>query len=318
MNKNSKKNAKWFRVVRSLSFILVVLLLITGATYAWMKREWKPTITQNNIQIAAGSSLAFVFQDQEIEEVTLNTLFGVEEYEFKSVSNISGKSTDFFTLDYGTKGIGYETYKKISLEDIDGGNLATDLQYTELGKKYGYIEMTFKVISPSGENNDKAVYITKDSKIAPSRDTEDCIKAAKAIRLSVTVHDAQSGINADTKIFSSESVQHKATTNAFDNDSGKYVADGKQYYKFDSNNRPIVDQPNADYIMTVEGTKTFNDFGSDSPLFYLKAGETKTLTVRIWLEGEDVNCNDTIAGGELDLLLQFAARNATAEEIAAK
>ena len=53
---------------------------------------------------------------------------------------------------------------------------------------------------------------------------------------------------------------------------------------------------------------TFEMLG-EKPLFVLKQGTTRAITVRIWLEGEDPNCEDEIAGSALDLLVKFSAQD---------
>jgi hypothetical protein len=53
---------------------------------------------------------------------------------------------------------------------------------------------------------------------------------------------------------------------------------------------------------------TFSSFETE-PLFILEKGTQRTVTVRIWLEGEDENCTNDIADSALDLLLQFSAED---------
>jgi 16S rRNA (uracil1498-N3)-methyltransferase len=62
------------------------------------------------------------------------------------------------------------------------------------------------------------------------------------------------------------------------------------------------------YLPRLNELKKFSDFATD-PLFVLEKNSNRTVTVRIWLEGEDENCTDSIADSALDLLLQFSAKD---------
>ena len=53
-------------------------------------------------------------------------------------------------------------------------------------------------------------------------------------------------------------------------------------------------------------------FRSDECLFEIDPRSAISVTVCIWLEGEDPMCNDLISDDQINLLLQFAAR--TVEE----
>ena len=175
--------------------------------------------------------------------------------------------------------------------------------------------MTFNVISPSGEQGIKKIYITDESKIVPSDPTdENAVKAVKAIRLSVTVH-GKDGEPDETKIFASEEMlYHTAVSNEWEDGKG-FVASGEYInemtpegiYKTDGDGNPVRDE---ELLGNLE-IHTFAEF-EETPLFTLGSDETKTLTVRIWLEGADEeNCYDDVAGSELDLLLQFSAKTIT-------
>ena len=58
---NAKQKINWIRVLRPIALALALLFLLSYATYAWLKRDWKPKIHQENIKIVAGSSLTFIF-----------------------------------------------------------------------------------------------------------------------------------------------------------------------------------------------------------------------------------------------------------------
>ena len=121
---NAKQKIRWIRVLRPVALALALVFLLSCATYAWLKRDWKPKIHQENVKIVAGSSLTFIYGEDEIDDISVNELLGEKNFVFKSISNSTGKSEDFFALDYSSQGPYYDTFKKISLLELDEDRLA--------------------------------------------------------------------------------------------------------------------------------------------------------------------------------------------------
>ena len=321
MNNNEKKKINWIRTVRLLALALVLIFLLSYATYAWMKRDWTPTVHQENVKIVAGSSLTFIYGEDEINDIAVNTLLDMENFVFKSVSNCSGQSDDFFALDYSTQGQYYDTFKKISVSDLSAEQQVLTTKYTELGKKYGYVELTFHIASATeGEVYDKEIYLDGSYINGVVVDGDNATtnlnaKAAKAVRISVTIHGNDT-VADNTVIFAKEANSHTGITNQHVDGYG-YVAHGASRY-----DRTVTPPKLADEVVfevnaasqteklkvTTTGIKTFDDFSTD-PLFVLEKGTKRAVTVRIWLEGEDENCEDEIAGSALDLLMKFSAKD---------
>ena len=318
---NAQKKINWMRVLRPTALALVLLFLLSYATYAWMKRDWTPKIHQENVKIVAGSSLTFIYGEDEIDDIAVNELLGEENFVFKSVSNCSGYSDDFFALDYSTQGQYYDTFKKISLSELTTEQQALTTKYTELGKKYGYVELTFHIASATeGEVYDKEIYLADSfiNGVAVEGDdvtTARNARAAEAVRISITVHATDTLPETNT-IFARTATTHTGITNLHVDGYG-YVANGASRYDRTVNPpklaTTVVFNVNAasreeDLKITSTGIKTFADFATD-PLFVLEKGTKRAITVRIWLEGEDANCEDDIADSALDLLLQFSAKD---------
>ena len=316
---NAQKKINWIRVLRPIALALALIFLLSCATYAWMKRDWTPKIHQENVKIVAGSSLTFIYGNDEIDDIAVNELLGEETFVFKSVSNCSGNSEDFFTLDYSTQGQYYDTFKKISLLDLPPEQQELTTKYTELGKKYGYVELTFHIASAaSGDVYDKNIYL-KDSFIngvvvsGDAAATTRNERAAEAVRISITAH-ATDTMPETTTIFARTATTHTGITNRWVDGYG-YVANGASRYDRTTNPPTLADtvvfELNAatreeELKITSTGIKTFADFAT-TPLFVLEKSTQRAVTVRIWLEGEDSRCEDDIADSALDLLLQFSA-----------
>ena len=319
---NAKQKINWIRVLRPIALALALLFLLSYATYAWLKRDWKPKIHQENIKIVAGSSLTFIFGDKEIDDVSVNSLLGEREFVFKSVSNCSGESEDFFALNYSSNGQYYDTFRKITLSELTHEQQKLDTKYTELGYLNGYLEFTFHIASSEeGAVYDKNIYLT-DSFIngvvveGDEATTSRNASAAKAVRISITAH-ATENLPKVTTVFAKDAIIHTGITNATKDEYG-YVANGANRYDRSTTPPTLADKAvfelngvtYSDYPLTetIFGVKKFSDFATD-PLFVLEKNSNRTVTVRIWLEGEDENCTDSIADSALDLLLQFSAKD---------
>ena len=314
---NTEKKTNWIRVLRPIALALVLVFLLSYATYAWLKRDWTPRVHQENVKIVAGSSLTFIFQDDAIDDIPINTLLGMQEFTFKSVSNPTGQSEHFFNLNYGTQGEIFDTFNHLGFEDIIADYDIYENRYTALGRSCGYIELTFKIASASGGVYDQNIFLT-DSFIngvvvEGDQDTTDLnAKAAEAIRLSITLHKTDTEPETTT-IFARSETTHKAITKTYIEGYGYAANDAPRYDR-------SVDPPKlattinnkylADPIPLTEETtvKTFDSFATE-PLFTLKTGTQRSITVRIWLEGEDERCTNDIADSALDLLLQFSAED---------
>ena len=320
MNSAEKKKTNWIRILRPIALALVLLFLLSYATYAWMKRDWKPTVHQENVKIVAGSSLTFIYGVDEIEDIPVNKLLNMDEFVFKSVSNASGESDHFFALNYSPQGEIHDTFNHLDENDIinDYDTFYSNI-YTALGRSCGYVELQFKIASAAqGDVYDKEIYLDKESGISgtvvegDNEATKLNAQAAEAVRISITLHETATEPE-QTTVFAKSTTSHKAITKERVDGYG-YIADGAPRYDT-SKNPPILAETvsnkylaEAAALFETKTIKTFESFETD-PLFTLKRGEQRTITVRIWLEGEDANCTDAIAGSAIDLLLKFSAED---------
>lgn len=317
---NAKQKIRWIRVLRPVALALALVFLLSCATYAWLKRDWKPKIHQENVKIVAGSSLTFIYGEDEIDDISVNELLGEKNFVFKSISNSTGKSEDFFALDYSSQGPYYDTFKKISLLELDEDLQNSTTKYTELGIKYGYVELTFHIASAGGDVYSKNIYLADSFINGVVVDGNEALtnrnaKAAEAVRISITAHKTDT-LPESTTIFAKNATSHTGITNKHVDGYG-YVADGAARYDRTKNPpelaKTVVFEVNAamqeeDLKVTTPDINTFADFET-TPLFILEKNTTRAVTVRIWLEGEDPNCEDDIADSGLDLLLQFSAKD---------
>ena len=318
MNNNNENKINWLKTVRPLALILVLVLLLSYATYAWMKRDWARSVKQDNIKIQAGSSLQFIFDGDNVDdEISINELVGLDEFVFKSVSNCSGKREDFFGLNFGLVGKKDHTFFKLPDSDTKAA-----------AENYGYLVVDFTIsIAEGGSPSD--IYIARASQIAASAtggaDKLRDARATKAIRISVTVGDTTVIFaNNNTMILddfpNDQQTWEKWKDNptalfAISNEQvgGKYIADGAKRYNDEGEENPTVTVGGHTTKNLKKGIELVKLNGeSDVKICELTAAEpSKNVTVCIWLEGEDPRCEDVIAGAAIDLLLKFTATPST-------
>lgn len=314
MNNNNEKKINWLKTVRPLALILVLVFLLTCATYAWMKRDWSRSVKQDNIKIQAGSSLKFIFDGEEKNDVSINELIGQKDFEFRSVSNCTGNKNDFFGLNFGSIGKVDDEFFKLTYEDTRTS-----------AEKDGYLVLDFTVAVDFNEGGtasdvfiDAASYIRATLTAGEGNSYNE--RAAKAVRLSVTV-DGETKVFANNNRvqeseFTSEEIQEGTIDYSLDaitnvQKDGIYMADGvERYEEFEGTytEREDIDlttRLKVESIPSVLG-------GSEIKVCTLdEANPEKNITVCIWLEGEDPRCEDYIAGSALDLLLKFSAKPIT-------
>ena len=333
MSNNQSKRQTWLKIARPAVMALAFVTVLTYVSYSWIKREWTPNISQEGIKIVAGDSLTFIFEDETSDNIeidshgkTVNDLLGMTDFTLKSVSNFTGESNDFFRLQYSARGERYATFEHISRIEDRGKVDDDDVAYRELGKINGYIEMKFTVKVPetADPTEQKGVFFHEDSVLRNGESTN--VEAlgfnpVLALRVSVTVHDFYpegSTVRDKTVLFAADGRAgdyHTAVTNQLAQGE-KYLADGGTMYIWE-NNAP-TDQRNNELLRTSQ--EQLLSFAartpeSGTPLFTLHGGESKEMTVRIWLEGEDKDCVNAISGQEIDLMLKFCARSVTAAAI---
>ena len=296
MSKAENKKVNWLRVVPTVAIALVLIILLSYATYAWLKRDWSPEILQSDMRIIAGSGLTFQFEGGDaIDSANINDLLGLETVELRSVSSCSGKSEDFFALEYGLTG---DALKKLDpAKHLDAEEIATlkneEGKYTLLGKKYGYVDLTFTVSADVNNMSDQSVYLGDSSKIelvdAGAVGAHDPLNA---MRVSITVDGVTHVFLPSADGISPVRSIHTGITNSYVDGRG-YTADGISP---------------ADAQMQSTEAKIFNSFfEGKTELFKIAPGEQKKVNVCIWLEGVDEDCVDEVAGSALDLLVEFTA-----------
>ncbi len=341
------KGMRWITFVRPVAMLLVMLFLCTYVTYAWLRRDWTPTIQQDGITIATGGSLVFQLDDNSVGTVmSINDVLKLDDFVLKPVSNRHGTSDGFFTLDM-SGGDGLETYKYLNVNQYTSNSD----NYSRMGIDNGYIEFKVALLAPGDQNR----YVFIDTSLdgdtgrsysaiefnsAAGEEDEKDKETAKCIRVSVTVTTTGGETeNNKTYIFLSDKVEnpsgrHMGVDDKKDN-SGNYYMDGEYYHKvvngvpsLDSEGNFIPEKENPELgtgeaaaivkapslgTTIVGHFKDYNGYDKNGEadtsktLCELIGGQQTWLTIRVWAEGTDPICTEDIAGNQIDLRIRFSS-----------
>ena len=303
---------------RALSAFLALWLcvMLIAFTYTWVSRNWTPSIKSDDINIASSGALVIsILSDTSAvhTEVSLNDVVGLEvsnAFTFKQVSSQDG--VNFFWKDFSptVSGDFPALFHKIDDSDIH---------------KKDYIDTRFCLKLDDGLTESKYIFIHPETVINYIKDHADDPDVAKAIRISLTF---------DVDVVTDSGTQTVTKTvilgNLADNDDVVNSNDDPQTNELymavlsDADGKTDAAGSGALGYQVVHGLDYFDcgriTYDKDHPfaesnytfkrdaskaLFTLKPGELKWVDMRIWLEGQDENCVEAIAGEKFNLVLKF-------------
>lgn len=309
------------RIIAGLMIIASISVTLISVSYSWIKRQWSPSVSGENIRIEASGALAFKLDGTNSVQNTVSITDGLgSNFVLHPVSNATGRSEDFFTLNRDPASELDYYYEHITSDGTPSGWKTT-------GRLYGYIETSFNILygegadasadSSSSDGRIKFVYLdTAELK----NSLENSLNAAQAARVSITVE--RMGQNITYVLGIADNTNSKAITDARD-ENGTYLAHGVKYFLPNGEVRTMIsDDVSLHKNVHVEdmkyydgGIQTMEVNGEASKyvdpskcLFEIQSRtDNKRVTVRIWLEGCDPLCVDDIGGMQLDALLSFSA-----------
>ncbi len=300
-----KSTKKFVALLKPMALLLALILLLSVTSYAWIKRNWQPTIEEAGISVSTGGSLAFVFTDggTPVTDALLNEYVPeFRDFSFKPVSNYSGKAPDFFNI--------ARMDDRRVFSHLDGNpGMAT---------ARGYIDISFLMMSNEGNEENvgqftRYVYLNSEQCVLKDAEEHGSPSAAAAVRICIDVANGGTYLLWNREEDSTE--KHIAVTNDVDAE-GRYVADGKDLninnqFQFDNRVHKKNDQIKSLSHYCGYDRLESGALDTDSPnpqdrcLFSIPSGGSVLVTLRIWLEGQDPNCTDSISADKIDLKLVF-------------
>lgn len=302
---------------RALSAILAVWLciMLVAFTYTWVSRNWTPSIKSDEINIASSGALVIsILSDTSAvhEAVSLNDVVGIsvdDSFTFKQVSSQDG--VNFFWKDFSPTVNGEDpaVFYKIG---------STDLHRKD------YIDTRFCLKLDDSLQESKYIFIHPETVINYIKENIDDPDLKRAIRISLTyekdIVTENSTQTITETIILADLEDNNSVVNAYDNSS---VNSAYMAVMNDADGKTEREDSALGY-QVVYGLQYFNcgriSFDAEDPfnesnynfkrdesraLFTLNPGEQKWINLRIWLEGQDVNCVEAIAGKTFNMVLKF-------------
>lgn len=334
-NKNEKSfdyldDPKYQRKRKRRLKLLLILILLTGlmltvSTYAWFTANRIVSVNSLNVKIDSQGGI-------EISVDGLNWKTIVNEDELKGAINTYETSLNQLpdsivpTSTVGTVNSGFmNMYRGITTSNDDGEYILTTKKSNEtLGNEGDYLafDIFFKV------DKTQPAYLTPNSKVTftgtSNAGVENAIRIAfldegtTAIGSSKSaIQSMRGGTGSDLYIWEPNSNTHSSTgiANAFSL-FGQTINANNAPLNYSGVSGEINSAQNITlgkataanypaYFTNVNANyKTITGFTDNTKVFDFKAGITK-MRVYIWLEGQDVDCENGSSSGDLEIQFQF-------------
>ena len=311
-------------------YLLFLLILLTGvmltvSTYAWFTANRIVSVNALNVKIDAQGGI-------EISVDGLNWKTVVNEDELKaavdtyetSINQLPDSLIPTSTIGNITGGF-MDMYKGVTTSNEDGEYILTAKKSDEaLGTTGDYLafDIFLKV------DNASAAYLTPNSTVTftgtNNAGVENAIRIAFLEEGNVPIGSSKSaiqsprgGTNSDLYIWEPNSNTHSPTgiTNAYSL-FGQTIGANNAPLSYSGVSREISESQNITlgnataakyptYFSNVNANyKTETGFNTNRQIFDFKAGITK-IRVYIWLEGQDVDCENGSSSGDLEFRFQF-------------
>lgn len=336
------KNKRKVNLKLSMLLLLLTAILLIASSYAWFTSNQTVTVSTLNVNVEAKNGLQISTDGTNwksiIQNADLMTLYSTYVNHLNQipavlepVSTAGNVDTTDGTLEmfYGTvgtieTGVNQGEYNLTATREIevrDGGT-------NETGTTGRFIafDLFFKV------NEDTPVYLSTNSIIETSDATSNGIENATRVAFLVegnvpngsaiaTIQALDGATNGTTYIWEPNRDVHTApaVANAYDTYGITTTQTGAAALAYEGieaeiptnlaeGSEVLLRQPSAgaytDYLATVVPThRTVKDFATNLSLFTLTAGITK-VRVYMWVEGQDVDCENNASGAGIDFNLQ--------------
>lgn len=335
MEKRKRKNRKRRLLILLLAFMLTTVMLCT-TTYAWFTANKTVTVStltvnveaQNGIQISAdGTNWKSIVQTSDITGVHTTTYTS-------SVNQIPETMEPVSTVGNVDSTGKMEMYYGVVGSNEDGDYTLTATRSTEAEGdegKFIAFDLFFKVDKASD------IYLTTNSGVKTTDVTDTGIKNASRIGFVVlgntssgssisTIQGLNAGTSSESYIWEPNYDVHTdaAITHAKDTYGVTVGSSGASRLAYSGVKAPIaiddeviVKQSSAT-AYTTEYPDFFDDvtvdydtivgFTANEQIFSLAAGVTK-VRVYMWIEGQDVDCENNASGGTITYDLQITTEN---------
>lgn len=346
MKKEEQNKKKKRKVLLSLLMILFVGVILTASTYTWFTAN--KTVTVDSLDVNVSTSTGLQISTDAINWKTIVTrddIVNASTTGYSAAVNQvpSGQTNPVSTAGEVDGGTGYINMYRGLLSD-DGGVGSLKLTATKSTEKNGTEGdfIAFDLFFNTNEAQD--IYLTSGSNVIGGKSdgsgTDTSIQnAARVAFLPQGNNPAASNSSASQALKATDATGLKIwepnadthTANGVNNAQSNYGKGGLQegtgnapvsYYgvkaAIASGQAQDINSTDGTYFAEVnasQGLFTTNQSGIPTSAYqqvlHLEKGVTK-VRIYMWVEGQDVDCEDYASGGDLTFNLQFSSLSAQA------
>lgn len=330
--KEVKENRRSKKIFLAILMVLFTGVLLTTSTYAWFTANKTVTVDQIDVNVAATNGLQLSVDGTTWKPaVTQEDILGATTKYAAAKNQIpAGNSSPVSTIGAINESNGFMNMFLGSIQESGGKNILTAEKSEEThgtGGDFVAFDLFFRTTS------DTPIYLTNASNVIYSKGPNGLQNASRvAFVMSgntaagsdlATIQGMKASADSEVIIWEPNSDVHTATgVNNAINEYGKPATEGPDatYLDYVGVKAPIgaelnmpVNSTDGGYFQAVTPqiiTKAAGIGTTFEKAFDLKAGITK-VRVYMWIEGQDVDCENDASGGSISYNLQFSM-NATA------
>ena len=318
----SKKSKRRESIKSSILILLLIAILLIASTYAWFTANTVVSVSTLDVQVQAQNGLQISVDGTNWKTVlTAEDITGAKETYTSSVNQLPGEMEPVSTVGTVKNGVMEMFYGTVSGDT--GSYLLTATQETDAqGTKGKYIvfDAFFRV------DKDSALSLTKDSKVTAkagttSRGLENAARVGFCVLGNTTSTDLSTiqGLTGGTTSYIWEPNYDVHTAEGVKNAKDTYGIEtsetgGSQleYYGVNQAISSGVALKSTETYFTKVTPKisTKASYSTDNALMNLTAGITK-VRIYMWIEGQDVDCENSASGVDISYTLQFSIPTST-------
>lgn len=325
MNKKNKKRQRNIRRLYLLFLILATGVFLASSTYAWFTVNRIVYLESLNVRVEAQGGIEISSDGQNFKSyVTSDDLKNVSETYKTSVNQLPTKLEPVSSAGGLENGRLMLYYGSVT-NNMNGDYVLSAKRSIETSNNEDGMFIAFDIFLKS--NKDETLYLTKESGVKYVGENIPGIENATRIAFVVlgnTVLGANLDLIQGLNNATADDVYFWEPNYDVHNEFG--IKHAKETYGLDvnsSNNLPvsydgiasnldniIVSKANSTYYPSLFKTVDVDyltpaSFTNNFKIFSIKSGITK-IRVYVWLEGQDVDCEDDSAIGNLDFKFQFS------------
>lgn len=321
MKKNSKRKSN---LKSSLLLLLLLAILLISSSYAWFTANQTVTVSSLNVNVQASNGLQISADGTTWKAVLSNsdlttgyaTAVNQIPTELAPVSTTGIVTNGKMDMFYGTvEANAAGTYMLTATQETDkhgasGRYIAFDL-FLKVDKETQIYMTTGSKVEYAGEtdqglqNAARVAFVNEGTKAASSAVAD--IQAMSLTSGTAMIWEPNYDTHTANGLAAARDIYGKTITKTTGEAQQPYYGIKKAIP--DTANITMIQTatPSADYFSSVSPTYKTISGHTDSPAFLkLTAGVTK-LRVYMWIEGQDVDCENNASGTNINFDLQFTA-----------